>query len=399
VYNVFSIDDHIIEHADVWTSRVPAKYRDRAPHIVDVDGQEMWAYEDVRESMLGVMAVAGRPRDEWGTGQLRFSDMIPGCYDPVARARDMYSNGVVASACFPTLPGFGGRKFAEFKDKDLALECVRAYNDFILDEWCAAAPELFVPMTITPVWDVDLTVAEVERCLAKGTKALSFVEDPAKMGVPGFWSDYWGPLMALCQESGLPLCMHLGSGGHQHVDKGDGGGEVRFGSGMASAPIVELAIATSVFSAVCTVNLACSPIARKFPDVKYVWSESGIGWIPAAFERADRQWERHRLWTDLEPTLPSEVMKRSFWFGTIDEPIGMRFRDAWDPESKRVLFETDYPHADTNWPHIQEALEPIFEGVSEEHRERILFRNAEELFGWKITVPAGAPLPSEPAGI
>jgi predicted TIM-barrel fold metal-dependent hydrolase len=159
--------------------------------------------------------------------------------------------------------------------------------------------------------------------------------------------------------------------------------------------MVELAVATSVFAAVATVNLACSPIARKFPDVKYVWSESGIGWIPAAFERADRQWERHRLWQDMEPQLPSEVMRRSFWFGMIDEPIGLGFRDAWDPDAKRILIETDYPHADTNWPDIQGGIEPIFVGVPEDQRQRIMYRNAEELFDWKLSAPADAPLPAE----
>ena len=112
----------------------------------------------------------GRRRTGASSDPVSFEEMIPGCYDPAARAADMYSNGILASLSFPTLPGFGGRKFAELKDKDLALECVKAWNDFILDEWCPGAPNLLVPMTLTPLWDIGLVVAEVERCLAKGAR-------------------------------------------------------------------------------------------------------------------------------------------------------------------------------------------------------------------------------------
>ena len=126
--------------------------------------------------------------------------MIPGCYDPRERAKDLISNGILASVAFPTLPGFAGRKFQTFANKELALLCVRAWNDFILEEWCAAEPELFVRMTIAPVWDVSLAVAETERALARGTKALCWIEDPANLGLPGYHTHYWDTLFALCEQ-------------------------------------------------------------------------------------------------------------------------------------------------------------------------------------------------------
>jgi predicted TIM-barrel fold metal-dependent hydrolase len=224
-------------------------------------------------------------------------------------------------------------------------------------------------------------VAEVERCLAKGTKALSFVEDPYKLDLPSYHTDYWEPLMALCQEASLPLCMHLGSSGAQTHARNSG------------IPIVEMSCAAFLFAAVCTLNLACSPTARHFPDVKYVWSESGIGWIPAALERADRQWSRHRHWTDLDDLLPSEVVRRSFWFGTIDEPVGLTYRKDWDSDAEHILYETDYPHADTNWPNVQAASEELFDGVPDDHRRRMMYENAEKLYGWELTIPDWAPVP------
>src|SRR5215212_2179601 len=130
MYALFSVDDHIVEPRDVWSSRVPARFKNRAPHVVEDGGREIWVWEGGREVTMGLNAVAGKPREQWGMEPAPFSDMIPGCYDPNERAKDLLSNGIFASVAFPTLPGFAGRKFQTFDDKELALICVRAWNDF-----------------------------------------------------------------------------------------------------------------------------------------------------------------------------------------------------------------------------------------------------------------------------
>ena len=164
----FSVDDHIVEPADVWVKRVPAKFRDVAPHVVEADGREFWEYEGEHALTMGLNAVAGKPRDQWTMEPTRFTDMIPGCYDPVAHARDMVSDGITASVCFPTLPRFGGVLFNSFRDKELAGVCVQAWNDFILEEWCAAAPDMFVPMPICQIWDPVAAAAEIRRTVGLG---------------------------------------------------------------------------------------------------------------------------------------------------------------------------------------------------------------------------------------
>lgn len=140
MFKLFSFDDQIIEPADVWSSRMPAKFLERAPRVVEQDGREFWVYEDERGLTMGLNAVAGLPREQWNSVPARFTDMIPGCYDPKARSKDLLSQGVLASVNFPTPPRFGGALFAGFKDKELASACVRAWNDFIIDEWCAGGP-------------------------------------------------------------------------------------------------------------------------------------------------------------------------------------------------------------------------------------------------------------------
>ena len=369
MYNLFSVDDHIVEPADVWSSRVPAKYRDVAPHVVSEDGREFWCWENTREATMGLNAVAGKPRNEWGMEPARFSDMIDGCYNPTARAADLLSNGIFASVAFPTLPGFGGRKFATFNDKDLALECVRAWNDFVIDEWCGAAPEVFVPMTIAPTWDADLAAAEIRRCLDRGAKALCWIEDPANIGLPGYHTDYWDPMWDVCQEAELPVCMHIGSASASVSLEG-------------LIPIVQIAAAFAG-AAHSSVNMMCSPIPRKFPGLKFVWSEGGIGWIPAAIERADRQWLRHKAWTHLDDTLPGEIALRNMWFCMIEEPVGLSYRHDFSVD--RILWESDYPHADTPWPHTQQAVSELFAGVPDDEMLKITRSNAEELFKFPLS--------------
>ena len=127
-----------------------------------------------------------------------------------------------------------------------------------------------------------------------------------------------------------------------------------------------------------------SPVPRKFPDIKLVWSEGGIGWITAALERADRQWLRHQGWTHIPDAhiMPSEVARRNMWFCMIEEPVGLKYRH--DFAMDRILWESDYPHADTPFPNTQQACTDLFAGVPQDEIDAITYRNAEELFGFKI---------------
>ena len=377
MFKLFSVDDHIVEPPGVWVDRVPAAYKDRVPHVVEADGRQMWVWDGGMEMTMGLNAVAGKPREQWGAEPARFEDMIPGCYDPHQRKKDFLSNGIFASVAFPTLPGFAGRKFGTFEDKDLALVCVRAWNDFILDEWCPVAPEMYVPMTIAPVWDAQLAAGETSRCIEKGSKALCWMEDPANIGLPGYHTDYWHPLFAVCQDADIPVCMHIGGALPQVTLEG-------------KIPMVEIAAAFA-HAARSATNMMVSPIPRKFPRIKLVWSEGGIGWITAAIERADRQWDRHQYWTHVPDAdvLPSTVARRNMWFCMIEEPIGLKYR--YDFTVDHILCETDYPHADTPFPTTQAAFKTLFEGVPADEVAKMTHANAEELFHFPMTVPEGTP--------
>ena len=370
MYKIFSVDDHIIEPAHTWSSRVPAKFKDTAPHVIEEGGREFWVYEDQRALTMGLNAVAGKPQEMWSLEPARFSDMIPGCYDPKERAKDMLSQGVLASVCFPTLPRFGGLLFNSFKDKELADVCVQAWNDFILDEWCPGGPPgMFVPMIICQMWDAELAAAEVRRCAAKGAKALCFTENPVPDGLPGFYGDDWDPIWNAVTEAEMPVCMHIGSSGFIPMPDPK--------AGLGSAIVL-----ANVGAMMSLVNMVLSPVCHKFPTIQIAYSEAGVGWIPAILERTDRQVERQR-WAGLDRGMkPSDIFRRNMYACMIEEPIGLTYYN--DIGVDRILTETDYPHSDSTYPHTQKSCAEVYAGIPDDVVEAITHGNAERLFRWTM---------------
>jgi predicted TIM-barrel fold metal-dependent hydrolase len=375
---LFSVDDHIVEPARVWEDRLPAAHREAGPRVVEADGREYWAYEDRRSTTMGLNAVVGRPKDQLNPDPVRFADMRPGCYDPVARAADMLADGIGASVLFPTLPRFSGTLFLTFRDRTLADLCVRAYNDFVLDEWCPAGPPgMFVPTVICQLWDPDLAAAEIRRCADRGARALSFPENTVPLGLPSFWTDHWDPVWRACEETQTVLCLHIGTSGMMADPSPDAPSVLRY----------SLLQCGSIQS---SVNLMMSPVCRTFPGLSFVFSEGGIGWAPNALERADRMWERHQHYTGLDDVLPSEIFRRNMYLCMIEEPVGLRSRD--DIGVDRIMWECDYPHTDTVWPQSRESALAVFEAARCNAAEitAITHANAERVFRWRMADVAAA---------
>jgi hypothetical protein len=183
---LISVDDHVVEPPHVWTDRLPSKYADVMPRVVTVDGSEQWVYEDKTVyAAAAISATIGLSREQWGMRGLSYAEMAPGCYEPEARIADMNEAGMLASLNFPSVARFCGQWFYEGNDKTLALLCVKAWNDWFVDEWCASAPGRFIPLMLIPLWDIPEAVREVERMAAKGVHALAFSENPAVQDPPG----------------------------------------------------------------------------------------------------------------------------------------------------------------------------------------------------------------------
>jgi predicted TIM-barrel fold metal-dependent hydrolase len=371
MYEIFSVDDHIVEPADLWTARLPARLIDSGPRVIEQDGRQFWTFEGKVAGTMGLNAVAGKPKDQWNIEPAHFDDMIPGCYDPAVRARDLLSQGVLASVGFPTLPRFGGMLFNDFADKELADLCVRAWNDYVLEEWCPAGPEgLYVPMMICQIWDPVLAAAEVRRCAARGVRALSITENPLPDGLPGWHSDVWNPLWEALQETDVTVCMHIGSSGAIPMPDP---------SGPLTIPFTLIPFSTMN----SMVNLMLSPVLYAYPRLKVAFSEAGIGWVPAVLERLDRMVERNAHHIAPPGNLkPSEVFARNIYLCMLDEHFG--FANAELIGRDRILVETDFPHSDTPYPRTQEAFGEVFAGYPDDLIAAVTHENAERVFNWTM---------------
>ena len=174
---------------------------------------DVWVYDGKRMPSSGLSAVAGKSKEEFSPEPLPYSEMRPGCYDAKARLEDMDRAGILASLCFPTLPRFCGQLFMEASDREFGFQCLQNYNDWIVEEWCGAAPGRYIPLMLIPMWDPALAVKEMERMAAKGVTAFAFSENPEPFGLPTIHdtNGYWDPVMAAANELEMVASMHVGS--------------------------------------------------------------------------------------------------------------------------------------------------------------------------------------------
>ncbi len=392
---IVSLDDHVVEPANLWSSRLPAKYRDIGPHVeyhpagtpildggnyIEAPGVEgkpiaWWMYEDHQYSLKRLIAAAGYAPDEIHIGGVTFDEMRPGCWQTAPRLDDMTMNHVQASLCFPNYPRFCGQRFLYGKDKDLALLSVMAYNDWQVDEWCAGTNGRLIPLCLIPLWDISLAVAEVHRNAARGVRAVAFSEVPAWLGLPSIHSRYWDPFFAACEETNTVVSMHIGSGTKTAITSSD-------------AP--EAVQSTTIFTntVVSLVDFLFSGVLARYPNLKLLYSEGQIGWVPYVIERVDDIWETHRGWAhtkDNTPEPPSHYYYRQVTSCFFKDHTGVEMLDRVGLDN--ITFETDYPHQDGTWPHTREVAEKHFGHLPADVIHRIVRGNAIRLFDLDLHEP------------
>lgn len=367
---IVSVDDHLVEPPDMFEGRLPHRFADRAPRVIErPDGREMWLFEGVEIPNFGLNAVSGRPQEEYGIEPTRFDEIRAGCWDVDRRVEDMNAGGVLASLCFPSFPQFCGQIFANTADKELALATLQAYNDWHVEEWAGAHPGRFIPLALLPYWDPQLMADEVRRVAARGVRAVTFSENPSKLGQPSFHDPHWDPFWQACDDHGMVVCLHIGSSS-----------EVKLPS--VDAPFVTMMTLQPTSVMDTAAELMWSRVPTTFPNLKIALSEGGIGWIAYLLERADYVWKNHRTWTgsDLGGRLPSEIFREHFIACFLHDTVGMRTLDLVGPDI--VCLEVDYPHSDSTWPHTAEHLAPALAAMSDHHIAAITHLNAIRHFGF-----------------
>jgi uncharacterized protein len=377
-------DSHITEPADVWTSRVPARYVDDVPAVTrDADGRDVWVLDGVMICVVGSTAPAGFP----GSPAVRpktFDQLHPGAYDAAARLRYLDEAGIWAQTLYPNVGGFGSQQFRKITDPIVQRLCIQAYNDF-LHEWTSADLRRLIPICSIPFWDVDASVAEIERCAALGFRGILFTGEPLRFGLPTLGDPSWDPLWAAARGADLPIHFHIGGGEDNVFDL------MTPRRASHGAPGAEAYAATNLFMKNGTqcADLITSGVLARFPEVRFVSVESGIGWIPFVLECADYSYlgASTAARQGSSELLPSELFRRqvyaTFWF---ERTAPTRLLDELPVDN--LLFETDFPHVTCLYGNIAETIEANLGHTSEDVRRKLLWDNAARLYG--IEAPADA---------
>lgn len=341
-YTVIDVDTHLTEPPDAWTARMPAHLGERVPHIERIDGRDTWMADGQRLGAPGFYSMAGWDGVMPVSIPNTFDDIDPSMYDPHARLRFLDAEGIDAQVLYPNVGGFGNGYFLRLGDRDLVAGCVRAYNDFLTD-WTSVAPDRLLAVTALPFWDLELALTEMARGAEHGHRAVNFCNQPQDYGQPPLADKHWDPIWAAAQEAGLPISFHVGGGsmGTQLDDVAGLGWMTNF------ARVSSLIFMDNMR---CLADLIFGGVCHRFPDLRFVSVESGVGWIPAALETFDWQWKGGGI-ADEHPEydlLPSEYFRRQifgcFWFE------GQAALDAIRTYPDNLLFESDYPHPTCQHP-------------------------------------------------
>jgi uncharacterized protein len=384
---IIDADTHITEPGDLWTSRLPVKFRDQAPRIVR-NPETQWDIWQIGGSAplvpVGFTAVAGWP--EPFPAAPRNMDEVPlASHDAKARLAYMDSIGIWAMAIYPNVGGFGSQAFLKLGDPELMLSCVRAYNDFLI-EWMSVDPRRFIGICAMPFWDVAASVREMERCAKLGHKGVLFSGEPQTHGQPVLGDPHWRPFWSAAEDLDLPVSFHIGTGSFGDFSK------QRMDATGPGATNAVVAVSLFLDNGKQIVDLLFSGVLPRHPKLRVISVESGIGFLPFILESCDYAFDYSRVRQQRpEFTLrPSEYFHRqvySCYFYEEHAPqelLGVIGED-------NVLFETDYPHPVCLYGNVREKVDAGLRGKPERVKRKLLWDNAAKLY--KVGPPDRAWVP------
>jgi predicted TIM-barrel fold metal-dependent hydrolase len=380
---IIDADAHLTEPPGVWVDRVAKKYLDHVPQMSrNAEGKDVWVLEGKQISNVGMTAPAGWSQ-KFPNGPPTLEDCHPAAYDANARLRYLDEVGIWAQVMYPNVAGFGSQRFLSIVDDELKLICLRAYNDFLRD-WASADPRRLITIMSTPFWDVDATVAEIERSAAAGHRGVLFTGEPQRFGLPFLGDPHWDKLWAAAQAAGLPIHFHIGSG-----DMTTSFTPERISAHGVASTYAYTSTELFLKNGLQVADLLTSGVLPRFPDLKFVSVESGIGWVPFVLEAVDHSYLEARLERDSQwDLMPSEYFARQvyacYWF---EKVAPTKLLD--DIPIDNILFETDFPHPTCLYGNVQETIEAGLANATQEQRRKILWDNSAKLYN--IEEPALIP--------
>jgi predicted TIM-barrel fold metal-dependent hydrolase len=377
---VIDADTHLTEAHDLWTSRAPAKFKDRVPRIHEIDGRPMWVVDGAELGFAGGGGVIDREGGKGRALEALYSwtqaQIHQGAYDPKARIAVMDDSGIWAQVCFPNSIGLGGQGISDaVSDPELRLLCIQIYND-AMAEIQAESNLRLMPMPVLPAWDVAASAKEAERVAGLGLRGVNMTSDPQDLGAPDLANRAWDQLWEVCAALHMPVHFHIGASLTTMT---------YFGTypWASQSEDTKLAIGgTMLFigNARVVANIILSGMLDRHPTLKMVSVESGVGWIPFILEALDYEMsENAPKELDRLTMLPSEYFKRNlyatFWFEKNNVPALIA-----SVGEDNVLFETDFPHPTCLYPKPLDTVAEKMETLTPEVQRKILGENAAKLY-------------------
>jgi predicted TIM-barrel fold metal-dependent hydrolase len=378
---VLDADSHFTDLEDLWTSRAPAPYKDQILHVEEVEGERQWVIEGTPVGKAG----GGSTIDREGVKHPFLESMIEwdferahvAAWDVDARLAVLDDMGIRHQVLYPNALGLGGQTLGEVKDPVLRRLCVEIFNDSRA-EIQERTNNRLLPMPILPAWDVEESVREAERIGGLGLRGINMTSDPQDLGAPDLANTAWDPLWEVCQDLQLPVHFHIGASltamnfyGQYYWESQDEYVKPAIGGSMLF-----------IGNARVVINTIFSGLFDRFPKLKMVSVESGIGWMPFILETMDWELPENAPVQAAQLARPPSAYFRSNWYGTTWFESGHgRFQDLVDIVGEdNILFETDFPHPTALWPKPLEHAREAMATLRPESRRKILGENGTKLY-------------------
>ncbi len=284
----------------------------------------------------------------------------PGYHTASDRLADMDTDGVDIEVIYSEVSAF--RYIGDMERG--AAEATRAFND-VLTQFASADPRRLVVSYQIPIHDIDAAVAEVHRVASMGAKSLQIPVFPTELGQPDYFHDRYAPLWSAVQETGLPMCCHIGI--NTNLD------ELTRRDPTPQKGIMVTMVALSTAEALGMWILTGT--LEKFPDLKLIFVEPGIGWIAHYLDLIDDMVVRQGYVYDNLSELPSFYFRRNMWTTFVDEPRSIEAL-RYDVGVDNILWSTDFPHPVTSWPDSQDLIERAFTDIPYDEKRKMVCDNA-----------------------
>jgi len=387
---IIDCDAHVTEPPDLWISRAPAGMKDRMPVMRTEDGISNWYLGGELWCTTGgnvVEQLNGSSQKVLGAHILQpFERIAESAWQVKKRLEVMDQQGIYAEILYPNAIGFSSNHMMEVDDLELRLAITKTYNDFLAD-WQRESGNRLFPQGLLPIWDMDLLVKEMRRGKELGLTGFILTDRPEMVDLPGLDEAYWEPMWELANDLELPLNFHIGSGRKSWKNRGSGQGDMAW---PTYGPQKQLAIgATQMYMSNVRViiNLLMSTIFDRYPKLKIISAESGIGWVPFALEALEYQIDEMVTTERDQKRRPTEYFRDHiyvvFWFETFAPKHAIPTVGI-----NNVLVETDFPHPTCLFPTARDHFAEVLKDIDPAIQKRVLQDNAIEAF--KLPIPTNA---------